>query len=78
MNENNTLLANGWSANGADHVKTQTQGLLITSVFAKDPVKTIFDIVKGALAAASTQELWFLDVGKIEPDVVPPDRLTGP
>jgi hypothetical protein len=78
MNESNTLLANGWSANGAGHVKSQTQGLLITSVFAKDPVKTIFDIVKGAMAAASTQELWFLEVGKVEPDVVPPDRLTGP
>ncbi len=76
--ESNTLLANGWSANGASHVKSQTQGLTPTSVFATDPVKTIFDILKGAMAAASTQELWFLELGKIEPDVVPPDRLTGP
>jgi len=78
LSESNTLLANGWSANGASHVKSQTQGLTPTSVFATDPVKTIFDIVKGAMAAASTQELWNLELGKIEPDVVPPDRLTGP
>jgi len=76
--ESNTLLANGWNANGADHVKSQTQGLTPTSVFATEPVKTIFDVIKGAMAAASTQELWFLELGKIEPDVVPPDRLTGP
>lgn len=78
MSESTTLLANGWNAGGASHVKTQTQGLTPTSIFANDPVKTIFDVVKGVLAAASTQELWFLEVGKIEPDVVPPDRLTGP
>ena len=76
--ESNVILANGWAAGGASHVKTQTQGLSPTSIFATDPVKTIFDVVKGVLAGASTQELWNLDVGKIEPDVVPPDRLTGP
>ncbi len=78
FSESNVILANGWEAGGADHVKTQTQGLTPTSVFATDPVKTIFDVVKGVLAAASAQELWNLDLGKIEPDVVPPDRLTGP
>jgi len=76
--ESNVILANGWAAGGASHVKTQTQGLSPTSIFATDPVKTIFDVVKGVLAAASTQELWNLELGKIEPDVVPPDRLTGP
>jgi len=78
FSESNVILANGWDAGGASHVKTQTQGLAPTSIFATDPVKTIFDVVKGVLAAASTQELWNLDLGKIEPDVVPPDRLTGP
>jgi hypothetical protein len=78
MSESNTLLANGWSANGADHVKSQIQGLTPTAIFAKDPVKTVFEILKGVMAAVSVQELWFLELGKVEPDVVPPDRLTGP
>jgi len=76
MSERNTILANGWNAGGSDHVKSQTQGLTPTSLFATDPVKTVFDILKGAMAAVSTQELWFLELGKVEPDVVPPDRLT--
>lgn len=78
FSESNVILANGWSAGGASHVKTQIKGLTPTSIFATDPVKTIFDVIKGVLAAASTQELWNLELGKIEPDVVPPDRLTGP
>ena len=76
FNESNVILANGWNAGGSDHVKSQTQGLTPTSLFATDPVKTVFDILKGAMAAVSTQELWFLELGKVEPDVVPPDRLT--
>lgn len=78
--ETNVLLANGWNANGpsasnATSVKQQVKGLVPTSVIATevDGVK-IIDYVLGALSLF-LPEISKLEPGKIEPDVVPPDRL---
>lgn len=72
------VMSNSWSANGASHVKSQTQGLTPTSIFQNPVVKTIWDIVRYTFGAVSAPELLFLEVGKVEPDVVPPDRLVSP
>ncbi|MES2771212.1 MAG: hypothetical protein V4623_04425 [Pseudomonadota bacterium] len=74
FSDSNTLLANGWSANGSEHVKQQTQGLTPSSVFANPTVSAIFSAIKN-IAQIAAPEIRSLDIGKIEPDVVPPDRL---
>jgi len=78
--ETNVLLANGWNANGPDDasktsVKQQVKGLVPTSIFAAEinGVK-IMDYVLGALSVF-LPEASKLEPGKIEPDVVPADRL---
>ncbi|MDQ7968440.1 MAG: hypothetical protein REI95_02245 [Oxalicibacterium faecigallinarum] len=78
--EKNVLLANGWNAGGPDatnltSVKQQVKGLTPTSIIATEVggVK-IIDYVLGALSLF-LPEVSKLEPGKIEPDVVPPDRL---
>lgn len=73
--ERNVILANGWSANGASHVKSQVQGLTPTSIFTNPVVEVIWTIAK-VLLTPFAPEVWLLELGKVEPDVVPPDRLT--
>ncbi len=80
FSETNVLLANGWSANGPDNdgktgVKQQSKGLVPTSILAADigGVK-IMDYVLGALSVF-LPEASKLEPGKIEPEVVPADRL---
>lgn len=80
FSETNVLLANGWSANGPDDstvtsAKQQVKGLVPTSILAAEieGVK-IMDYVLGALSVF-LPEASKLEPGKIEPDVVPADRL---
>lgn len=75
--DKNVILANTWSANGAAHVKSQTEGLTPTGIFNNPIVKVIWDIGR-IIFAIATPEILFLELGKIEPDVVPPDRLVDP
>lgn len=72
ITDTNVILANGWNANGADMVKKQTQGLLLTSML-DNPV---IDALRWVLVAF-TPELapTVLEAGKVEPDEVPDDRL---
>lgn len=80
FSETNVLLANGWSANGPDDntktsAKQQVKGLVPTSILAAEieGVK-IMDYVLGALSVF-LPEASKLEPGKIEPDIVPADRL---
>lgn len=72
--DKNTILVNTWNANGRDHVKKQTQGLTPTGVFQTEAGKILLTVVK-AVVGVAMPEIWFLELGKIEPDVVPEDRL---
>ncbi|MBC7917746.1 MAG: hypothetical protein H7Y28_08050 [Rhodoferax sp.] len=76
FSDHSVVLVNTWSANGRDHVKKQTQGLTPTGVFQTTAGEVILTLVKAAIGIAMP-EIWFLELGKIEPDVVPEDRLTG-
>ena len=78
FSDTNAILSNAWSANGAAHVKSQTEGLTPTSIFNNPVIKTIWDIARITLGVVAAPELLFLEIGKIEPDVVPPDRLVSP
>jgi hypothetical protein len=82
------LVANSWSANGpgslADHDKhpekitvyNQIRGLTPTSLLKPSGgvFKTVMDILKG-IALVFFPELSTLDLGRIEVDKVPADRL---
>ncbi len=74
--ERNVILANGWNANGSGHVKTQVQGLTPTSIFSNPVVDVIWTIAK-VLMTPFAPEVWLIEFGKIEPDIVPPDRLVN-
>jgi hypothetical protein len=71
--DTNVILANGWGANGTDHVKDQTEALTITSLLSNP----VIDAFRWVLAVAGFWELapTILEFGKIVPDEVPPDRL---
>lgn len=72
ITDKNVILANGWGANGAAHVKKQVQGLTPTSVLSNP----VLDAVRWILVPF-TPELapTVLELGKIEVDQLPPDRL---
>ena len=78
--ETNVLLANGWSADGPDDpdktsVKQQVKGLLPTSVFQIQPGGVdVMGIIQTALSIF-LPEINKLELGKIDPEVVPADRL---
>lgn len=74
FSEKNAILVNTWNANGRDHVKQQTQGLTPTGVFQTTAGQVLLTIMKAVIGVAMP-EIWFLELGKIEPDVVPEDRL---
>jgi hypothetical protein len=78
FSDHSAVLSNTWSANGAAHVKSQTQGLTPTSIFANPIVKTLWTAAIGVFGAVAAPELLLLEIGKVEPDVVPPDRLAAP
>lgn len=80
--EANVILANGWSAGGRDgsaytSVMNQVKGLTPTSLFDKElPVinMTLEDVIHWTVGIPFP-EIHKLDLGKIEPDIVPADRL---
>lgn len=80
--ETNVILANGWGAGGADSssytsVMSQVKGLTPTSLFdAELPIigMTLEDIIHWTVGIPFP-EIHKLDLGKIEPDIVPEDRL---
>jgi len=80
FSEHNVLLANGWNANGPDDpaktsVKQQVKGLTPTSIFDTEfGGVNIIDVLLNVISIA-VPEVSKLDLGKIEPDKVPPDRL---
>lgn len=73
ITDKNVILANGWGANGADHVKKQVQGLTPTSILSN----SVVDALRWAFIAVGLWELspLTLELGKIVVDEVPPDRL---
>ncbi len=80
FSETNVLLANGWSANGPDDpaktsVKQQVKGLVPFSIFTATilgvPVMQYIQTVVSVFLPEATK----LELGKITPDNVPPDRL---
>ena len=77
FSDRSVVLANGWSAKGSDHVKSQTQGLTPTGVFQTPVGKVILKLVQ-AVVGIAMPEIWLLELGKIEPDVVPEDRVVAP
>ncbi len=77
FSDRSAILANGWSANGSEHVKTQTQGLTPTGVFQSPVGNVLFKLIQ-AVVGVAMPEIWLLELGKIEPDVVPEDRVVTP
>jgi hypothetical protein len=79
FSETNVLLANGWSANGPSDtaktsVKQQTKGLTPTSIFtAEIGGVNIMDYVLTVLSVF-LPEASKLELGKIDPEVIPADR----
>lgn len=74
--DHNVILSNTWSGNGASHVKSQTAGLAPLGLVDKSGAGDILQTIGCVAMALFAPEICFLEVGKIEPDVVPPDRLT--
>lgn len=73
------LVTNGWSANGPDFVKKQTEGLAVLSLAQRSPVKEVMHIVQSVLGTF-VEELKPSSLklgGEVLPDLVPPDRLTA-
>ncbi|PFH21008.1 MULTISPECIES: hypothetical protein [Burkholderia] len=70
FSDNTAILTNGWTADGSDHAKTLIAGAVPT---AKG------DLIGVGLDAFAPlgSDILGLKLGKIEPDVVPQDRLGG-
>lgn len=77
FSDTNAILANTWSANGSSHVKQQAQGLTPTGIFNNPTVSSVWNALRN-IASIAAPEIRSLELGKIEPDVVPPDRLVKP
>lgn len=74
--DTNVILANTWSAGGSGHVRSQTVGLAPLGLLGDATLGPTMQIVGCLALVAFAPEFCFLEIGKIEPDVVPPDRLT--
>lgn len=72
ITDKNVIMANGWGANGAAHVKKQVQGLTPTSLLSNP----VIDAARWVLLPFAPELVpTVLELGKIEVDQVPPDRL---
>ena len=72
VSDKSVILANGWSANGADHVKNQVKGLMPLGFFDND----VFNVLRWAMVVFTPEVVpTVLEAAKVEPDLVPPDRL---
>jgi hypothetical protein len=79
LTEKNMVVANGWSANGPDFVKKQTESLALTSVFSRSPLQEALwaiQSVGGTFIEELKPESLKLG-GDIQVDRVPGDRLSG-
>jgi hypothetical protein len=76
--DHNAILANGWGSSGSAHVKTMTAGIAPLGLVGDENLGPALQIAGCVVFALFTPEFCFLELGKIEPDIVPPDRLTGP
>lgn len=80
FSEFNVLLANGWSADGPDgddktSTKQQVKGLVPFSIFTATIAGVpVMDFIQTAVSVF-LPEASKLELGKIEPNNVPPDRL---
>jgi hypothetical protein len=74
--DKNAILSNTWAANGKSHVKSQTVGLAPLGLLGDATLGPLLQIAGCLALGALAPEICFLEIGKIEPDVVPPDRLT--
>jgi hypothetical protein len=74
--DKNVILANGWGANGSAHVKTQTAGIAPLGLLGDSALGPVLNVAKCVALVAFAPEFCMLEIGKIEPDIVPPDRLT--
>lgn len=77
FSEKNVLIANGWSAKGASHVKTQTEGLTPTSFLQRSPLSDVLTIIQwvSVLFAPELNPNNLKLGGEVQPDIVPDDRL---
>ena len=79
LSERHILVANGWSANGPDFVKKQTESLALTSVFQRSPIQDVIGTVQ-QVAGIFIEELKPDNLklgGDIQVDLVPSDRVSG-
>lgn len=79
LSERHILVANGWSANGPDFVKKQTESLALTSVFQRSPIQDVIGTVQ-QVAGIFIEELKPDNLklgGDIQVDHVPSDRVSG-
>ena len=73
----NVLVANGWNANGADFVKQQVEGLTPSSIAKRQPLDVVLQIAQWVftVVAPELNPTHLILGGKIQPDIVPCDRL---
>jgi len=74
--DKNVILANGWGANGKAHVRSMTAGIAPLGLVDDASLGNVVQIAGCIVMALFAPEICMLEIGKIEPDVVPPDRLT--
>lgn len=74
LNETAAVLSNSWSAGGADHEKYRVTPFVPTAaLFGEEPAKSIIDTITNIMGFMGLP-YDDLELGKIEPDVVPVDR----
>ena len=79
LTEKNMVVANGWSANGPDFVKKQTESLALTSVFSRSPLQDALWAIQ-SVGGTFIEELKVESLklgGDIQVDRVPSDRVSG-
>ena len=79
LSERHMVVANGWSANGPDFVKKQTESLSLTSVFSRSPLQEVLSVIQG-VGGTFMEELKSDSLklgGDIQVDRVPSDRVSG-
>jgi hypothetical protein len=67
---------NGWGANGKAHERSMTAGIAPLGLVDDASLGNVVQIAGCIVMALFAPEICMLEIGKIEPDVVPPDRLT--
>lgn len=79
LSERSVLVANGWSTNGPDFAKQQTESLSLTSVFSRPPLDSVLSVLQGigSIAHEELKPEYLKLGGDIQVDHVPPDRLSG-